>query len=69
MKKKAATIRTVRRPSRTGAMKESHEREEREVTCPGCGQNGKEWPDEAGYQMDGKKYCCEGCAEGTGCTC
>jgi hypothetical protein len=27
-----------------------------------------EWPGE-GYSHDGQSYCCQGCAEGTGCTC
>jgi hypothetical protein len=27
-----------------------------------------EWPGE-GYTHDGQTYCCQGCAEGTGCTC
>jgi hypothetical protein len=27
-----------------------------------------EWPGE-GYTFGGQNYCCQGCAEGTGCTC
>jgi len=27
-----------------------------------------EWPGE-GYTFEGQSYCCQGCAEGTGCTC
>ncbi|HMJ66792.1 MAG TPA: hypothetical protein VK615_15735 [Candidatus Binatia bacterium] len=27
-----------------------------------------EWPGE-GYTFQGQSYCCQGCAEGTGCTC
>jgi hypothetical protein len=27
-----------------------------------------EWPGE-GYTHDGQTFCCQGCAEGTGCTC
>jgi hypothetical protein len=27
-----------------------------------------EWPGE-GYTHDGETYCCQGCAEGTGCMC
>lgn len=27
-----------------------------------------EWPGE-GYTHGGQSYCCQGCAEGTGCTC
>ena len=26
------------------------------------------WPGE-GYSHEGESYCCQGCAEGTGCTC
>jgi hypothetical protein len=27
-----------------------------------------DWPGE-GYSHEGENYCCQGCAEGTGCTC
>jgi hypothetical protein len=27
-----------------------------------------DWPGE-GYSHEGETYCCQGCAEGTGCTC
>ena len=36
--------------------------------CPGCKMIKNEWPGE-GYTHDGETYCCQGCAEGTGCTC
>lgn len=36
--------------------------------CPGCGMVKNEWPGE-GYAEGGQIYCCQGCAEGTGCTC
>jgi hypothetical protein len=36
--------------------------------CPGCGMIKNEWPGE-GYTHEGQTYCCQGCAEGTGCTC
>ena len=36
--------------------------------CPGCGMIKNEWPGE-GYTHDRETYCCQGCAEGTGCTC
>jgi hypothetical protein len=36
--------------------------------CPGCGMIKNEWPGE-GYTHDGEPYCCQGCAENTGCTC
>src|SRR5262245_8699824 len=36
--------------------------------CPGCGMIKNEWPGE-GYTHNQETYCCQGCAEGTGCTC
>jgi hypothetical protein len=36
--------------------------------CPGCGMIKNDWPGE-GYTHDGETYCCQGCAEGTGCVC
>lgn len=36
--------------------------------CPGCGMVKNDWPGE-GYTHEGESYCCQGCAEGTGCTC
>jgi len=36
--------------------------------CPGCGMIKNEWPGE-GYTHEGETFCCQGCAEGTGCTC
>ena len=36
--------------------------------CPGCAMTKNEWPGE-GYTHEGETYCCQGCAEGTGCTC
>jgi hypothetical protein len=36
--------------------------------CPGCGMIKNDWPGE-GYTHDGETYCCQGCAEGTGCMC
>src|SRR5687768_6062061 len=36
--------------------------------CPGCAMIKNEWPGE-GYTHEGEIYCCQGCAEGTGCTC
>jgi hypothetical protein len=36
--------------------------------CPGCGMIKNAWPGE-GYTFEGQSYCCQGCAEGTGCTC
>ena len=36
--------------------------------CPGCRMKKNEWPGE-GYTHEGETYCCQGCAEGAGCTC
>jgi hypothetical protein len=36
--------------------------------CPECGMDRSDWP-AGGYTKGNAEYCCEGCAEGTGCTC
>jgi hypothetical protein len=36
--------------------------------CPGCRMVKNDWPGE-GYTHEGETYCCQGCAEGTGCVC
>ena len=36
--------------------------------CPRCGVVKNAWPGE-GYTHEGETYCCQGCAEDTGCTC
>ena len=36
--------------------------------CPNCKMPKNEWPGE-GYTFQNQSYCCQGCAEGTGCTC
>jgi hypothetical protein len=36
--------------------------------CPGCAMIKNKWPGE-GYSHEGETYCCQGCAEDTGCTC
>ena len=42
-----------------------------EATCPNCGMLKSEWRGNRGegYHLEGVTYCCEGCAEGTGCSC
>ena len=42
-----------------------------EQTCPACGMPQREWKENhgKGYTKDGQTYCCQGCAEQTGCTC
>jgi hypothetical protein len=40
-------------------------------TCARCGLPRSAWQgsDGNGYTLDGETYCCQGCAEGAGCTC
>jgi hypothetical protein len=42
-----------------------------EQTCPNCGMPRQDWRGNngEGYQSDDGVYCCEGCADGSGCTC
>lgn len=44
------------------------ERSKATETCPGCGMPRADWP-EQGYTHAGRRYCCQGCADGSGCTC
>lgn len=39
--------------------------------CPECEMEKSEWKgnDGKGVEKNGKRYCCDGCASGTGCTC
>jgi hypothetical protein len=39
-----------------------------EVKCPQCGLSVNEWSGQ-GFAKEGRIYCCQGCAEGTGCIC
>lgn len=40
-------------------------------TCPNCGMQESEWlgSHRQGWPLNGKLYCCNGCAAGTGCIC
>jgi predicted RNA-binding Zn-ribbon protein involved in translation (DUF1610 family) len=40
-----------------------------ELVCPNCGMTRDEWGSAEGYKQEGQTYCCEGCADGTGCSC
>lgn len=42
-----------------------------EQVCPRCGLPKESWQGDEGegYEKDGTTYCCQGCAEGSGCTC
>lgn len=44
---------------------------EEELTCTGCGMDQEDWQGNSGrgYLLEGDRYCCQGCAEDTGCTC
>ena len=48
-------------PDKDQTLKES-------ATCDNCGTPKNDWF-EGGYQLGSKQYCCQGCAEQTGCTC
>jgi hypothetical protein len=39
------------------------------LTCANCGMEQPEWQTPHGVEQDGERYCCEGCAGGSGCTC
>jgi hypothetical protein len=39
-----------------------------DLSCPGCGMDLSEGTG-GGYVAENATYCCQGCAEGTGCTC
>lgn len=47
------------------------ERMKEERTCPRCGMVQSDWRGNGGQgvERDGERYCCDGCADGTGCTC
>jgi hypothetical protein len=48
----------------------NHFREPAPPSCPECGMERQDWVGD-GYSSskDGQIYCCQGCAEGTGCIC
>lgn len=39
--------------------------------CPNCGMQQTEWigSDREGFTLRGQMFCCQGCAERSGCTC
>ena len=39
-----------------------------QAVCPTCGIGEAEWP-QAGVVINETRYCCRGCAQGTGCIC
>lgn len=39
-----------------------------QTSCPACGMKKDTWQSK-GVTKNGKTYCCQGCADGTGCTC
>jgi len=46
------------------------EAEANDQGCAGCGLARDAWTDEGeGYACEGQVYCCQGCADDTGCTC
>jgi hypothetical protein len=50
---------------------EMEESENQEETCLSCGMDREDWSANQGegFKKEGETYCCQGCAEGTGCTC
>jgi hypothetical protein len=40
-----------------------------EEMCPRCGMQQSEWQEPEGFERNGETYCCQGCADETGCTC
>ncbi len=53
----------------TNPTQETRQHDKGEMRCPGCGKPEDEWQDPRGFSLGGEVYCCQGCAEGTGCTC
>ena len=49
----------------------SEDRTMAEQTCTKCAMPKRNWKanEGKGYAIQGRDYCCRGCAEGTGCTC
>lgn len=37
--------------------------------CANCGIVAENWSEAEGYKLGSQTYCCQGCAEQTGCTC
>lgn len=51
-------------------MNDSEEVEAIEASCRECGLPRSEWENAGrGFVRYGQAYCCEGCADGSGCTC
>ena len=56
-------------------MQEEQAQEEEQTqdgqTCPGCGISKEDWKGNngEGFSSEGQMHCCQGCAEGSGCTC
>jgi hypothetical protein len=42
-----------------------------EQRCQACGMTKEQWKGDGrqGVSKGGQTYCCQGCADGTGCTC
>jgi hypothetical protein len=41
------------------------------IKCPVCGMLKEEWKGNGGEGVvkNGRSFCCQGCADGSGCTC
>jgi hypothetical protein len=49
------------------AKKQQPSTNDTENVCASCGMAAEEWSES--YKLGSKTYCCQGCAEQTGCTC
>jgi hypothetical protein len=54
--------------SKNARAKISDESQETVEACPGCGMERTEWPTK-GHVSEGVRFCCQGCADNSGCTC
>ena len=49
-------------------MEQKQKSSKTETVCANCGMAAADWP-QGGYKLGSQSYCCQGCAEQTGCTC
>ncbi len=57
--------------SQSGAVVAKEASMSAEQTCPGCGMERSVWKGNGGQGVNrnGETYCCQECADGTGCIC
>ena len=49
-------------------MEKKQKSSNKDTVCSNCGMAAADWP-QGGYKLGSQSYCCQGCAEQTGCTC